>query len=240
MSVEDSASQRREDTGVTVEHPDLRPARPVVTLAAFYGAGGTVVGPRVAERLGVEFLDRGILSAVAQRMRVPEETAAAYDESSSQPESGVGRLLGSLARVRISDAAPMDTLELDEHRYRAETEEFIAAAAVSGGVVLGRGGFVILGSMPGVLHVLLAGPREARIRQGMALEGVDRKTAERRQQANDRARVEYVGRAYGVNPLDPDNWHLRIDSTAIDLDTCVDLVVTASQARMRQAQARRG
>ena len=34
------------------------PARPVVTLAAFYGAGGTVVGPRVAERLGVAFLDR--------------------------------------------------------------------------------------------------------------------------------------------------------------------------------------
>jgi shikimate kinase len=48
----------------------------VVTLAAFYGAGGTVVGPRVAERLGVAFLDRGILTAVAQRLRVPEETVA--------------------------------------------------------------------------------------------------------------------------------------------------------------------
>jgi hypothetical protein len=123
----------------------LRPSRPVVTLAAFYGTGGTVVGPRVAERLGVEFLDRGILKAVAERMRLPEEAAAGYDEP--QQEGGIGRLLGSLARVPISDA--VDSLVLDEHRYRVETEEFIAAAAVSGGVILGRGGQVVLQSTPG-------------------------------------------------------------------------------------------
>ena len=50
-------------------------SRPVVTLSAFYGAGGTVVGPQVAERLGVDFLDRGILAAVARQMRIPEEAA---------------------------------------------------------------------------------------------------------------------------------------------------------------------
>ena len=145
----------------------------MVTLAAFYGAGGTVVGPRVAERLGVPLLDRGILTAVAQRLRVPEEAVA---ESEEPPQGGVGRLLGSLARAGISDAAAVDNPELDDRRYRAETEDFIAAAAESGGVILGRGGQVILGGRPGVLHVLLGGPRETRIRQGMAIEGVDRKT----------------------------------------------------------------
>jgi hypothetical protein len=33
--------------------------RPLVTLAALYGSGGTVIGPRVAEILGVPYLDRG-------------------------------------------------------------------------------------------------------------------------------------------------------------------------------------
>jgi cytidylate kinase len=188
----------------------------------------------VAERLGVEFLDRGILKAVAERMRLPEEAAAGYDEP--QQEGGIGRLLGSLARVPISDAAPVDSLVLDEHRYRAETEEFIAAAAVSGGVILGRGGQVVLQSTPGVLHVMLRGPRDARVRQGMEVEGIDRQTAERRLEANDRARIEYVRQAYGVDPLDRTLYHLIIDSTAIDLDTCVDIIVAASQARMRQVQ----
>jgi cytidylate kinase len=216
---------------MSVLDPSPGPARPVVTLAAFYGAGGTVVGPRVAERLAVPFLDRGILTAVAQRLRVPEEAVA---ESEEPPQSGVGRLLGSLARAGISDAAAIDNPELDDRRYRAETEEFIAAAGESGGVILGRGGQVILRGRPGVLHVLLGGPREARIRQGMELEGVDRKTAGRHQRANDRARIEYVRRSYGVDPLDPDLYHLVLDSPALGLDTCVDLVVAASQARMRQ------
>ena len=45
--------------------------RPVVTLAALYGAGGSVVGPQVAQRLGVPFLDRGISQAVAFRAGLP-------------------------------------------------------------------------------------------------------------------------------------------------------------------------
>jgi cytidylate kinase len=217
---------------MSVKDSEPGPSRPVVTLAAFYGAGGPVVGPRVAERLGVPFLDRGILTAVAKRLRVPEEAAAEYEEP---PRRGVGRYLDSLGKVGISDATPMDNPEQDEHRYRAETEEFIASAAESGGVILGRGGQVVLRGRPGVLHVFLGGPPEARIQQAMEIEGVDRKTAERRQEANDRGRVEYVSRNYGATGLDPDLYHLRIDSTALDLDTVVDLIVAASQARMRQA-----
>jgi cytidylate kinase len=186
----------------------------------------------VAERLGVVFLDRGVLTAVAQRLRVPEEAVA---ESEEPPQGGVGRLLGSLARAGISDAAVVDNPELDDRRYRAETEDFIAAAAGSGGVILGRGGQVLLRGRAGVLHVLLGGPREARIRQGMEIEDIDRRTAERRQRANDRARIKYVRRSYGVDPLDPDLHHLVLDSPALGLDTCVDLIVAASAARRRQA-----
>ena len=158
-----------------------------------------MVGPQVANRLGVEFLDRGILAAVTRQIRIPEEAAAGYDEP-PQPRSGVGRFLESLARTPISDGTDADSLEIDEHRYRAETEEFIAAAAMSGGVILGRGGQVVLQSMPGVLHVMLRGPRDARVRQGMEVEGVDHKTAERHLELNDRARIEYVRRATASTP----------------------------------------
>jgi shikimate kinase len=45
---------------------------PLVTLASLYGAGGSVVGPRVAERLGVAFLDRAIPDRVAKQTGLPE------------------------------------------------------------------------------------------------------------------------------------------------------------------------
>ncbi len=85
------------------------------------------------------------------------------------------------------------------------------------------------------LHVYLGGPREARLKQRMRLEGIDRETAEQRQKIEDRARISYVRRAYGVNGVDPSLYHLVIDSTALDLDTCVELIVAASRARAGRA-----
>ena len=99
--------------------------------------------------------------------------------------------------------------------------------------MLGRGGVVALGAVPGVLHVLLGGPREARARQGMRLHELDQRTAQRLMDVTDRARRGYVRRMYGVDPEDSDLFHLRIDSTAIDLDTCVELIVAAAAARTR-------
>jgi cytidylate kinase len=212
------------------------PVPPVVTLAALYGAGGSVVGPRVAERLGVSFLDRGILADVANQLRIPEKGVAAYDsESPKEPRSGTSRFYESLGRITTGDGTPASNRELDEARYRSEVEAFLARASVKGGVVLGRGGAVVLRSVPGALHVWLGGLREARVRQAMRLEGVDQPTAERRLEVNDRARREYVRRAYGVEPEDIRLYHLVIDSTAIDLDTCVELIVAAAKSRVRQA-----
>ena len=46
---------------------------PVVTISASYGAGGSWVGPQVAERLGCRFVDRAIPVQVAERLAVPVE-----------------------------------------------------------------------------------------------------------------------------------------------------------------------
>ncbi len=208
---------------------------PVVTMAALYGAGGSVVGPRVADRLGVEFLDRAVPASVAERMGVPEEVVTDYEE---QPRSGIGRLIANLARASAAiptGAEPVEILEMEERQMRVEIEEFLAQASLQGGVVLGRGGAVVLGSVPGALHVYLRAPRDARVEQAMEIEGVDRETAERRLEAHDRARIEYVRSAYGVDGTDPSLYHLVLDTSAFDLDTCVDLIVAASRARMRQA-----
>ena len=48
----------------------------IVTVSAAYGAGGSEVGPRLAERLGVPFLDRAIPSEVAERLAIPLDEAA--------------------------------------------------------------------------------------------------------------------------------------------------------------------
>jgi cytidylate kinase len=213
------------------------PARPLVTLAALYGAAGSVIGRRVAEHLGVEFVDREVPQAVARRTGLSEE---AIDDVGEGPRSRMGRLTETLARTSnlTGDAAGSNERpDLQVHQLRGYVEDALARLCLSGGVAIGRGGMVVLAEVPGVLHVHLGGPRDARVRQRVALEGVDREIAEQRQAAEDRARIRYVRDAYGVDGEDPSLYHLMIDSTALDLDTCVDLIVAASRARMRGATA---
>jgi cytidylate kinase len=218
------------------EHPARGLVRPVVTLASFHGTNGRFVGPRVAERLGVPFLDRGIVAGVAEQMQVPELAVEQLDaDIEKQPRGPLRRYFDSLGHAAIADTTPASDVGREEGRYRAETEEFLARAVRQGGVVLGRGGMVVLRGLPGVLHVMLTGPVDARVRRIMQLDGLGREEAQRRVTANDRVRIGYVRNAYGVDPEDPALFHLQIDGTVFDVDSCVELVVTAARARHERA-----
>ncbi|MDQ3849572.1 MAG: cytidylate kinase-like family protein [Actinomycetota bacterium] len=202
----------------------------MVTLAALYGAGGSVVGPRVAERLGVPFLDRAIPEAVTRETGLPERAVEDVDE---RPQGVTTRVMATLGRAATAGGSEgaVAGLDLHEQRLRGYIERFLGQAAASGGVALGRGGMVVLREVPWALHVHLGGAPEARIRQAMRINGVERDEAERQQRMEDRARIEYVRRAYGVDGGNPALYHLMLDSTALELEVCVGLIVTASEAR---------
>ena len=204
----------------------------MVTLAALYGAGGSVVGPRVADRLGVPFLDRGIPEAVAKEAGLSDQ---AVDEIDEKPRSTTTRLVATLGRAATAGGSEgsVDRLDLQERRLRSYIEEFLAESAASGGVALGRGGMVVLRDVPWALHVYLGGPVDARIEQAMRIDRIERDQAEREQKLEDRARIDYVQRAYGVDGTDSVLYHLTLDSTALELDACVELIVAASRARRK-------
>jgi cytidylate kinase len=216
--------------------PPLARLFPVVTIAALYGAGGGRIASRVAENLGLRFLDRAIPGTVARRAGVPEE---ALGELGEKPRSRTSRLLSSLGRAAPPTGASgqVERLDLEHQRLRSELEAFLAEAAGSGGVILGRGGAVVLAQVPTALHVYLGGKRAARIERVMTGSGLDRATAAQLVDANDRARRDYVRGAYGVDGDDPSLYHLMLDTVAVGIDASVDLVVAASQARIREAHA---
>jgi hypothetical protein len=202
----------------------------LVTLSAPYGAGGSQVGPAVAERLGVQFLDRAIPTGVAERLAVPLRDAIERDEAVG---SWLTRALLSFGQAGpvLAGATPVPGSVLTEEAFREATEQVLRQHAAEGAVILGRAGAIVLRDVPGALHVRLTGPRESRIAQGMLLEGVDRETAERHVEETDRARDAYVRHFYRCDARDAALYHLVIDSTALPLSACADLVVEAAQAR---------
>jgi hypothetical protein len=203
----------------------------LITLSAPYGAGGSHIGPEVARRLGVPFVDRAIPTGVAERLAVPLREAIERDEAVG---GWLTRALLSFGQVGpvLAGATPVPEQMLTDDAFRQATEQVLREhAAGAGAVILGRAGAIVLAGEPQALHVRLTGPKEARIEQGMLLEGVDRETAERHMEETDNARRTYVHHFYRADPSDPRHYHLLIDSTAIPLEACVELIVLAAEAR---------
>ena len=202
----------------------------MVTISASYGAAGTVVGPRVAERLGLPYLERVMTPRVARGSRRGIESVA----DDERPERLFHRLAEALAGLPLvlgaSPPQPVEGLSTEE-QVRNDVETSIQTLArTTGGVVLGRGGMVVLRERPGVFHVRLHGPKETRVRQAMRIEGIDEAEASRRLEETDRARALYLRRFYHCDAEDLGLYHLVIDSTTVPLDTCAELIVTGALA----------
>jgi cytidylate kinase len=195
----------------------------VVTISASYGAGGSWVGPEVAERLGWRFIDRAIPVEVAGRLAVPVAHAEAHDEAAAPRFT---RLL-----ARLPNTSGVVVPEATSAEFCRETERLLIEAADEGDVVvLGRAAAIVLRDRPGALHARLDGPEEARAAQGMRVEAIDEDEARRRLRDSDRARMDYVKHFYRADPRDPRHYHLVLDSTALPLETCVALIVAAARA----------
>jgi cytidylate kinase len=200
-----------------------------VTIAATYGAGGSVIAPQVAERLGLHLIDRAIPVALAHELAVPLQEALAEDEH-HQP-GPVGRaLLRAIDLSGLFVCVPVPARELGADERVAATEAAIRHCANRGGaVVLGRAGVFVLRGRPDTLHVRLDGREASRLRQAVDHEGLDEATAMVQLRESDRARSAYVSHFYpGQRWEDPANYHLVIDSTVISLDVCVDVIVAAA------------
>lgn len=206
----------------------------VVTLSATFGAGGNIVGPAVAERLGVPFIDRAIPVKVASDLGCSLDEVLARDE----------KVKGWLHRMLVA-AAPLSTdyiLSPDLPRMALRPDAEVVASTETairetikerGGVILGRAGAIVLRDHPGALHVRLDGLPERRVRRAMHELEVTETRAREILEQNDQARLSYVRHFYRADATDPSLYHLLVDSTVLPLETCIDIIHAAAKAEVR-------
>jgi hypothetical protein len=200
-----------------------------VTISASFGAGGNVVGPAVAERLGIPFLDRAIPAAVAGSLSVPLQSALALDDKAPTGWNRLAQAFAFGAAPLLTNPIPEEIL--DPGRFREETEIVMRRVADStGGVFLGRSGMVVLKGRPDVLCVRLDGPVDGRI-ANLVHGGLNEEEARALQKDVDGAREAYAKVFYGARQADASLYHVILDATALDFDTCIEIVVAAAHSR---------
>ncbi|HTU98269.1 MAG TPA: cytidylate kinase-like family protein [Solirubrobacteraceae bacterium] len=201
----------------------------IVALSAAYGAAGSQIGPGLAQRLDVPFIDRGIALAVAEHLDISVADALAHEEPTGK--GLLERLLSGFVGADPGAPAPLpsDTVTSEDF-HQAAQRALLAQAATGRGVILGRGAVAALRHDARVLRVRLTGPVERRVEHAMRVRDLDRDTAERTVRALDRTHADYLRQFYDVDILDPALYHLTIDATAFDVELCIELIASTAEA----------
>ena len=199
----------------------------ILTVSATYGANGSIIAPRLAERLGLPFADR-LLPAVdvAERARASEHLSDA--ERDQTAKTGLlNRLAYVTGGLGMPVPTPIDVGEGVREQVEASIQQLVEGPGV---VLLGRAGSVVLADHPRAYHVRLDGPEARRIAHAVAIEHIDEKTARQRLTETDRARSRYVNRLYGRDISDAAMYHLVVDTTVLNDDDSVAVIAEAAQA----------
>jgi hypothetical protein len=171
---------------------------------------------------------------VAERLAVPLEDAHRRDESVS---GLLDRLLMSLVPLaQVYGGAPPEPMPVGDHSFREATEQVIAERAASGSaVILGRAAAVVLRDDQRACNVRLDGPAPRAAAPGHRAPG----GSTGRPRSGGCTRPDRARDASSASSTAPTRairlYHLMIDSTALELDACVELVVLAARARSERA-----
>jgi cytidylate kinase len=209
----------------------------VVTISSSYGAGGALIGPDVARRLGLQFFDRAIPIAVAHELAVAVDDALELDW---RAPSRIDRVLDAIANVSMPFGISTmgEELRTGPDQFRLGTESVLRQIAdESGGVILGRAAMIILAGRDDVLRVRLDGPVERRIAASITRSGLDEASVRRDQRETDTARESYSQTFYGISQSDARYYEVVLDSTVLSWEVCTDIIVTAANDRFGRSPA---
>ncbi len=197
----------------------------VITISRQFGAGGWLLGQRLAKRLGYRCVNEGMIQEVAKKGKISSGRVRVFEKS------GTNRLMKFLDKLVFTDCVERFVSErhghLDEKGYvelvRGIFEELHEKGNV---IIIGRGGQYILKGYPKTYHVLLVGDMKSRIQLIMETynltEGKAKTMIKQREDHRDQVLRLFSGHGFHDNPLDYD---LVINTTQVRLQKTEDLVI---------------
>lgn len=194
---------------------------PVITLFEAYGSGALVLGPLLAEKLGVPWIGQQVSS---------QQLEAADPKGTGRVD--VRGFLQSLAFVDVG------SIELLESPYVAMARKQAIAVqdlVKEGGVILGRNATVILNERPNALHVKLEGPVDERIARAAEREGITKEQAALRMVREDNARAEMSLDVWGWDPRKTAFFDMVLNVDSFGPDAVVEMILDGLKRKNAKA-----
>ena len=219
----------------------------VVTLSRQYGSDGRTVGLKAAQLLDYHYVNKEIITQVAEEANVPVEEVERFDE---KPESAALRVLKKFLAPNYSGLGPElaehdwwtattltgtlpsthQSLFLDEDVYVRLTRTVIQKLSERDNlVILGRGAMAMLKDRKGTLHVRVVAPKAHRIKTVIERDSLDENTARKEVVRIDEGRKTYLKRHYDVDWTRADQYHLVVNTEQLGTDGAAHLIAEAAR-----------
>ncbi len=193
----------------------------IIAITRQYGSGGHDIGKALADKLGVSFYDKELISIAAKESGISPEVFESVDEKATNSllySLSVGLYNYGNNFSSIGDLPVNDRLYILQHKILkelAEKENF---------VVVGRCADYVLKDNPKLVKVFIYADIDSRVKRAVDRHDIDPARAKQAVLKADKSRANYYsfysGKKWGL----PDNYDLCINSTNLSTEQAVDII----------------
>ncbi|WP_195415959.1 AAA family ATPase [Enterocloster citroniae] len=189
----------------------------VITISREFGSGGRELGVKLADKLGIPFYDKELISMAADDINIAEEAFRHYDEHIV--------VYDPLDRQYYHAFSDVYQIPMSDQIFVAQSNVIRRLASHGPCIIVGRCADMILTDS---LNLFIYAKMKDRIKRMLELESEaesDGKEMERRIREVDRKRKEYYQYYTGNTWGRAQNYHLCLDSGPVGVDGCLKAVL---------------
>ena len=193
----------------------------VITIGRQFGSGGRSIGQKLADKLGVPFYDKELISIAAKDSGMDPEVFEGVDEKATNSllySLSMGMYGFGSAFSVMGDLPVNDKLYLLQHKIIKEIAEKESC------VIVGRCADYVLKDNPNCVNIFIHANMAYRKDQSVQKHGIDAARAEHIINKTDKSRANYYSFYSGQKWGAAENYDLCIDSSKLSEESIVQLI----------------
>lgn len=186
----------------------------IITISREFGSGGRTIGKETAQKLGIPCYDHEIIEKIARETGFDAE----YIKEQGEYASHRSRLVNAFA------ARDTRGMSMQDHLWQKQQQIILELARKEPCVIVGRCADYILRDKACVLPVFIHADMAFRAKRIVEVYGEREETPEKRLKDKDERRKAYYQHYTDMEWGNAANYHLALDSGALGLETCVNII----------------
>ena len=201
----------------------------IITIGREYGSGGREIGKALAEKLGISFYDKQIISLAAEKSGLSPEFITNNEQ---RVRSGFMQNLAASAAYQ-SGFFSSQYLPLSETIFISQAQVVRDIAARERAVIVGRCADYILSGRKNTVNIFIHAPIEDRVRRIMALYQLSEADAMKAIATSDKERGNHYFRYTDLKWGKAQNYDISINSALMGVEKTAEMLISLANIEER-------